>query len=655
MQSELMSDIRIKFQNIGKCSDFGDEYYILNSWRQCQQIGIDPYIAGMPTYLDCDSMSRRLQSNSSLVEVATDVLQEAYRLSGNRKLVFSLVDADGYLLVVTGDAQAVYRHTGVNYVPGMYCGEKSIGTNCFSLVMQSGRPFGIIGMEHYCQRYHYVACSAAPIKSDTGKILGVVVLDELAGEAQQESLGVVGVLAQSIEIGLKMRQAQDQMRLQKIITESISDGLLSINAEGIITNINANGARILNLMTTNCIGQHIGAVVDFEPVVLNVLKTKQGYVEKEFCLPSKRGDLHFIKTAILLQDEQGELDGVVEIFREIKRVRRNLQQAARMASTFSLNDILGESAPVVQLRRLVKQVAPSDTTVLVMGESGTGKELLAQAIHQCSNRREGPFVAINCGAVPRDLMESELFGYEGGAFTGARAGGRPGKFELARGGTLLLDEIGEMPLDMQVKLLRVLQQKQVVRIGGSQLIPIDARIIAATNRNLWELVQAGQFREDLYYRINVVDITVPPLRERSGDIPLLIAHFLQQFAGRDGGCKAISPDAMNLLLSWQWPGNIRELENALKRACCLSGFSRIEAEHLPRSIQNSGRSQGQPGVLSLKEAERITIENAIHSTGGNVSQAAKVLGIGRNTLYDKLKEYAINHKIRDEVRSKIER
>jgi len=631
-------------------SHFGDEYYILNSWRRCQELGIDPYISGQPTYLNYEQISRRLKANINLVNIAEPILKEAYRLAAHHKLVLSLLDVDGYILIVTGDAEAIYQYTGVNYVPGMHCGEKTIGTNCFSLVMQSGRPFSIAGMEHYCQRYHYVACSAAPIKNESGNIIGVVVMDEIEGEVSNCSQGVVGVAAKAIETGIQMQMAQEQMsftnRLQSMIVESISDGLLKIDAHGIVTHMNANGARILNVMTRNCIGKHISDVVDFEPVVLNALKTEQGYVDKEFRLESKRGELNFVKTAILLRDDHGQLNGVVEIFREIKRIRKKTNQMIGAKAIFTLDDILGESAPIVNMRRLAKLTAASETTVLLEGESGTGKELLAQAIHNCSYRSEGPFVAINCGAIPRELMESELFGYEEGAFTGAKNGGRAGKFEMAHGGTLLLDEVSEMPFDMQVKLLRVLQQNQIIRVGGSQVVSVDARIIVATNRNLWQMVQEGKFREDLYYRLNVMDILLPPLRDRTGDVPLLIQHFLHKCARRDGRLKNISPAAMKLLMNWHWPGNVRELENSIEHACCLSeNDATIEVEHLPRNIQNNecvNRLAEQ--TMSLKEAERAAIENVIQITQGNVSQSAKLLGIGRNTLYEKLKEYSISYK-----------
>ena len=635
-----------EFQNTGECSDFMGRDCILESWQRCRKFGIDPYDGGLPTYLDYDELSQQLKINSSLIEIAKPIISEAYSLAAHYKLVVSLLDTEGYILITTGDAEEVYQQTGVNYVPGMQCAAETMGTSYFPLALKSGKPVRIVGAEHYCKRYHHVACSAAPIKNDKGKIIGVLALSEIKSEASYCSLSTVGVAAKAIEIGIRMRVAQEQItlnnRLQSMIVESISDGLLTIDAQGIVTYLNAIGAKILGTTTQNSIGKHITEVVDFNPVILKVLETGQGYIDKEFRLESKRGLLHLVKTAIPLRDDYGRLVGVVDVFREINRVRKMVNQMVGAQAIFTLNDIMGESTSVVEMRRLAQLTATSDTTVLLEGESGTGKELLAQGIHNSSYRREGAFVAINCGAVPRDLIESELFGYEEGAFTGAKHGGRPGKFELAHGGTLFLDEVGDMPLDMQVKLLRVLQQNQVVRVGGSQVIPIDARIIVATNRDLCKMVQEGSFRNDLYYRINVVAILASPLRERTGDLPLLIHHFLKKFTRIAGVIKEISPAAMELLAAWQWPGNVRELENAIEHACCLSGDNNIEIEHLPRNIKNSAdvKKVAVP-IMSLKEAERTMIKNVIELNSGNISQSAKLLGIGRNTLYQKLKEYQI--------------
>jgi transcriptional regulator with PAS, ATPase and Fis domain len=287
---------------------------------------------------------------------------------------------------------------------------------------------------------------------------------------------------------------------------------------------------------------------------------------------------------------------------------------------------------------LVESVATTDASVVIRGESGTGKELIARAIHAQSPRRFFPIVAVNCGAIPETLLESELFGHEKGAFTGAQYR-RKGKIELAHGGTLFLDEIGDIPAKMQVDLLRVLESHRFTRLGGTQEIESDFRLICATNRDLEELVREGTFREDLYYRIHVFAIDVPPLRERREDIPELVEHFVHKF-GRAMGKppKQLTADADQLLRSYDWPGNVRELENAIERAMVVGQGNRIRPEDLPLHVE---REAARPKERSLEALERDHIERVLREESGNVSQAARVLGIDRGTLYNKMKKYGI--------------
>jgi transcriptional regulator with PAS, ATPase and Fis domain len=308
---------------------------------------------------------------------------------------------------------------------------------------------------------------------------------------------------------------------------------------------------------------------------------------------------------------------------------------------FTFEDVIGESLPIKECLRLAKIAANSAANTLIQGESGTGKELIAQAIHNGSSRANGPFVAINCGALPRDLVESELFGYEEGSFTGARQGGRPGKFEMAQGGTIFLDEIGEMPLEMQVKLLRVLQERKIMRIGGQRLVDVDVRVITATNRDLSEDVRLGNFRSDLYYRLNVLLITIPPLRDRQGDIILLSEFFLNKLCPQSGvPCKSFSPAAQALLLDYPWPGNIRELENVVERAVNVCPDELIGPVHLPAHMQRT-RKAARAAIPNLRDVEKEFMQKVLDDCKGNISLAAKTLGIGRTTLYQKIKHYAL--------------
>lgn len=310
--------------------------------------------------------------------------------------------------------------------------------------------------------------------------------------------------------------------------------------------------------------------------------------------------------------------------------------------------IVGNSQAIQDVCTLIDKVADSNATVLVTGESGTGKEVTALSIHQLSSRRDNPFVPINCAALPESLLESELFGHEKGAFTGAVAR-KLGRFELANNGTLFLDEITEMPLSMQVKLLRVLQERQFERVGGTESIRVDVRVIAATNRDPQECIKNGLLREDLYYRLNVLPIHLPPLRERMEDIPLLVMHFLKKF--NPSQAQLISPDAMGLLMAYSWPGNIRELQNVIERAVILSQGNEIKTHHLPKEIQKEDDSKNSnfPGLIlnfpdqgiSFEEVERELIIKALEKSSGNQTQAAKLLGITRSALLYRAQKYKI--------------
>jgi two-component system, NtrC family, response regulator HydG len=336
------------------------------------------------------------------------------------------------------------------------------------------------------------------------------------------------------------------------------------------------------------------------------------------------------------------LDRALEHIR-LKRENRRLK--AKLAGSFGSDDIVGNSPAMVRLMETVAQVAASEASVMVTGESGTGKELVASAIHHNSPRKTGPLIKVNCAAITETLLESELFGHEKGAFTGADRR-KEGRFVQADGGSLFLDEVGEMPLSMQVKLLRVLQERELTRVGGEQVIPVDVRLIVATNQDLVQRVKTGTFREDLYYRLNVVELKTPPLRERREDIPLLAAHFLARFAEKNR--KAVdrfSPRAMDLLIRHPWPGNVRELMNTIERAVVLARSACLDEEDF--APLDRRRPEGDEAACSgifptdvpLERIEREAIVNTLASAAGNKSEAARRLGITRKTLREKLKKY----------------
>jgi len=349
------------------------------------------------------------------------------------------------------------------------------------------------------------------------------------------------------------------------------------------------------------------------------------YIEKPFC-PEK---------AELLIERLAEHKGLIE---------ENISLHQKLEERYRFENIIAKSPRMKQVIEVIKVVAKSNATVLITGESGTGKELVARAVHSQSYRKDKPFIAVSCAALPETLLESELFGHEKGSFTGAHAQ-RKGKFETANKGTIFLDEIGEMSANIQVHLLRVLEEKEFSRVGGNELIKVDVRVVSATNKDMKQAVADGQFREDLYYRLNVVTIELPPLRERKEDIPLLAQHFLKKFAMENQKeITGFSPEATDFLLKYEWPGNVRELENAIERAVILAKSPYIESADLPQESLTLAQS-----VLSgknLEEIEKGHIINVIDETGGNYSKAARILGISRATLYNKIRAYQLSIKNR---------
>jgi two-component system response regulator HydG len=341
-----------------------------------------------------------------------------------------------------------------------------------------------------------------------------------------------------------------------------------------------------------------------------------------------------------------ELKIIMERAMEHSRLQvENRYLRESLASQFDRRNIIGRSVPMIRLLETATQVAPSEASVLITGESGTGKEMIAGAIHFNSRRKDGSFVKINCAAITETLLESELFGHEKGAFTGADRR-KEGKFRQADGGSIFLDEVSEMSLSMQVKLLRVLQEREIVRVGGEEVIKIDVRVIAATNKELIREIQAGRFREDLYYRLNVVTLHVPPLRDRREDIPLIAQHFLTLFAEKNHkNIKGFTPRAMDRLLKYNWPGNVRELMNAVERGIVLSRSEYLDEEEFSLVLQDQPRSAELPVPQitdpSLDAVEKETILRALETSGGNKSEAARRLGITRRTLHLKLKKYGM--------------
>lgn len=427
---------------------------------------------------------------------------------------------------------------------------------------------------------------------------------------------------------------------QNIILDSIADGVFTVDQDWRITSFNRAAQEITKVSRTEAVGQLCKDVLKADICEKNcclrtTMKTGAPIINKKVNIIDAEGrKLPISISTALLRNKSGKLLGAVETFRDIS-VEEDLRKAIQ--SKYSFEDIISKNHKMLQLCDILPDIAASSSTVLIEGESGTGKELIARAMHNLSPRKKQPFLAVNCSALPDTLLESELFGYKAGAFTDAKKD-KPGRFCLAENGTLFLDEIGEITLAMQVKLLRVLQEKTYEPLGATQSVKHNVRIIAATNKNLEELVHQNRFREDLFYRINVFKINLPPLRERMEDIPLLIDHFVGRFnILQKKNIEGVSDEAMSLLMTYNYPGNIRELANVVERAFILCKTGVIEKKHLPEELLITGVRTFEKDASSFRDVETAYLINALKQNNWNCPQTARQLGIHKSTLYRKIK------------------
>jgi PAS domain S-box-containing protein len=444
-----------------------------------------------------------------------------------------------------------------------------------------------------------------------------------------------------------MTDPHSEDAIREVILESIADGVFTIDGAWHITSFNGAAERITGVPRNEAIGQRCcdvfrSSVCESECVLRRTMESGRPIVNKTVYIVNAEGERVPISVSTaVLRGEEGTLIGGVETFRDLSMVEELRKE---LHEKYTFEDIIGRSPAMRRLFDMVPLVAESDSTVLLEGASGTGKELFARAIHNLSRRRDKPFVAVNCGALPDNLLESELFGYKAGAFTDARKD-KPGRFVLAHGGTLFLDEIGDVSPAMQVRLLRALQERVVEPLGGVKPIPVDVRVITATNRNLTTLLRKGGFREDLYYRINVIRITLPALRDRREDIPLLVDHFVAKFSRlRSKDVSGVTEEVLAALMDYDYPGNVRELENIIEHAFvhCREGL--IELEHLPAALRPSETpltTQTRRGG-TLQALTKVHIEDALRHHGGSRKAAAEELGINPSTLYRKAKALGID-------------
>ena len=616
---------------------------ISRSWQRCTALGVDP---ASGKCWDIRQEKELGEEFRLLRELTKDIQPQIYSLVEGSGLLVTLSDERGYLLDMYGDRKALSAAEKLNFGPGANWSESSVGTNAIGTALAGTQPIRVAAREHFCESHHSWICSAAPIFDLHRKVIGCLDISGPTSSDHRHALELAIRGAKMIESRLYGNQCMELNRLAPNLITTVFNvvmtGLIHLRPDGRIAGLNPKAAVLLGAPSKQLEGAAADQWFELKQVLANIKAHPETYAVAGLPVAC-RLQPEFDTRVYPVLSPNGTLAGHLLVLNELQRPRISAQ-SSHSPSWDAFQPVIGQSSGIRQAVDTARQVAQTSSTVLITGESGTGKEVLARALHEASSRRNGPFVAVNCGAIPSELIQSVLFGYVEGAFTGARRGGSPGKFEQASGGTLLLDEIGEMPLSMQINLLRVLEEAQLARVGGIKQVPVDVRIIAATHQDLEERVKNGEFRHDLFYRLNVIRIHLPPLRERGNDIMMLAQHLIAQLSKKlDRTVRQVSPEFYQALNSYQWPGNVRELRHALEAAITLMPGDLLTCETLPDHVRGKKAmpAQGMPSTFNLQRVQEETIRRAYTHFQGNISRMAKALGIGRNTLYTKLRDFKI--------------
>ncbi|SBW07468.1 conserved hypothetical protein [uncultured delta proteobacterium] len=641
---------------------------ILESWQRSRSYGLD-FETADKSLISPAALKKRIRERQVLYDIAAPVIDKLYDFTTGSGFLSILCDEEGYVLKTIGDDEIRAAAQKNLLVEGCNRSERRIGTNGIGTPLVTHTPIQVFGEEHFHSPHNNRVCSGAPIFGPGGVPIGVFCLTGRSETVSFHTLGLAVSVANDISQQIRMLQAYNTVdRLQKqaeLIVETVPSGILLMNKDLEIIRTNSRGAALLHKPQNEIMGKKLHEILHREPFSPDNLE--ETIDDQKVCIEEGGRKTNFIFTL-----NAASKDHYVVTFVKTESLQKKIHRLIGSEAYFTFDDIIGRSSGIQNAIALAKIASGNRSTVLLTGESGTGKELFAQAIHNAGPRRDAPFVVLNCAALPKSLIESELFGYENGAFTGARREGYAGKFELANGGTIFLDEIGDMPLDVQASLLRVLQNREVSRIGSTRATKLDVRIIAATNINLPESIKNNAFRGDLYYRLNVFNIHIPPLRERPADIRALAEYFLHKYAEFSSRpVRGFSEEAFRALEGHSWYGNIRELENIIERAIYVarSEFLTVEEIHLvsnfpstdhvetvpsPKPAPVSSASpdfmgfspQGGLDLPSLFEAEDplAAIEYALTAANGNISRAAEMLCANRRTLYRKLHSYGLDPK-----------
>lgn len=620
------------------------ETYIEASHTRGIENGILPENLHSTKIIEGVELQKRLEQNNELILNAAPFMKHLHNFVEGSEFFSLLCDAQGCILNVVGDEKILLEASKLKMIAGAYMDEAHIGTNAMSLVLSEGRPLQVSGEEHFINAYHKWTCSAAPIKDELGNIIGIVNLTGYIENVNSHTLGMVVAAANAIERMIENNKYNSMIEICKKRLEttfdSISSGILTCDLLGNITTMNKQVAKMFGYDEKEMKNMKIpDLILSFNEIVAR-LKAKETFADEDVYANTPVNKLQFTLTAYPIYGVDTNIKEITLMFYELKKSRKLAGRILSGQAVYTFDKIIGVNEKFKKLMEYSKKIADSKSTILLTGESGTGKEIFAQAIHNHSKRSEEPFIAVNCGAIPRTLIESELFGYEGGAFTGAKKGGNVGKFEIADGGTIFLDEIGEMPSDMQSRLLRVIEEGVVNRIGSSKQININVRIMAATNKDLKHEVEKGDFRKDLYYRLNVLPIQLPSLRERRDDIAGLVDYYMKKTSKKlNKQSVDISEEYMDYLKNYDWPGNIRELENVIER---IVNSEVIQVNLWNEETEKQKESTDLYRSITLEQMEKHHITEVIKAVKGNMTLAAKILDIARSSLYRKVEKYNID-------------
>ncbi|MBQ0720914.1 MAG: sigma-54-dependent Fis family transcriptional regulator [Gammaproteobacteria bacterium] len=636
------------FVNKGECKSGQVRDVIHNSWQRCKSRGVEFTQHYPPMVASGAQLELLKQENKELLLASHNTWQMLSDILSDSKSFLTVAESNGVLLDVCGDPNLCDSLAGQRIAPGYDWSEACTGTNAVGTAVALKRPVEVHSVEHYCETVKIWSCSAAPIiDSIDGDLLGVIDVTTLNHAYSAQSLALAMTAARQIEQTLHSRELARNVTLVDWFAGSVGrwrqDGVILLDRKGRVVTANEKAKTLFA-------SEHIEEKLDknyrlLQPENLGAAK------DWEDLLPSA-----IVPVAYEAYNREGRTAGGILVIRPRRAAVRPSLSSPQAVSASALEAIIGDSPGMLALKQRALRLAVSPAPVLIQGETGCGKDLFARAVHFAGSGEGAPFIAVNCGALTRELAVSELLGYEPGAFVGAAPKGCVGKFEEASGGTLFLDEVGELSPDVQVALLRVLQDGIVVRLGSSKERKVEVRIIAATNRSLATAVAEGDFREDLYYRLKVMSLDIMPLRERASDIALLVDLFLKQFAQTYAvEAPQLDPLLLDTLCHYAWPGNVRELRSVLESMLVMSDTQNLSCDDLPADIKmalgdlvagagyaiQSAPSSGVMGAATLDglECEAIRKEMTLHK--GNRSQVARVLGISRSTLYRKIKGYGL--------------